>query len=435
MIRCSIYKRIMKTEKSKALYDRACGSLAMGVSTAFRKNVTPVPLYMERGDGPYFYDVDGNEWIDYGLAWGPLILGNNHPRLTRAIVDQMAKGYTYGAQHSGEIELAEKMVQVIPGVEKVIFSNTGSEAVQAALRMARGYTGREKFIKFEGHYHGWMNNVLVSNHPAPDQFGQTVPDCGGQPEAEYSLTVTCPWNDLNALRDAFTEHRGQIAGVLTEPILINGGSCMPEEGFLAGLIGLCREEGAVSIFDEVITGFRIALGGAREYFELEPDLSVYAKAMAGGFSISAVAGRAAVFETLTDGRASHFGTYNGNPISVAAAIATIEALSEPGTYERIHGHGNRIREAIEEGGRERGHPVVTTGTGAAFHVHFGLREPPRSWRDVLQADAEAGERFRTQNLAQGIYNLPGGRWYVGAKHGDAELEKTVAAVTASLGDI
>ena len=421
-----------KTDRSKQLYDRARKSLAMGVSTAFRKNVTPVPIYIDHAEGARLFDADGNEWVDYGLAWGPLIVGNTHPKLSEAITDQMARGYTYGVQHSGEIELAEKMTRVIPGVERVIFSNTGSEAVQAALRLARGFTGRQKFIKFEGHYNGWLNNVLVSNHPEPGQFGQTVGDCGGQPQAEYSLTVSCPWNDLDALRVVFKEHEGQIAAVIGEPILVNCGSCMPAEGYLSGMIELCHENGALCIFDEVITGFRIALGGAREYFDLEPDLSTYAKAMAGGFSMSAVGGRAEIFESLVDGRTSHFGTYNGNPICTAAASATIDILSEPGTYDRMHRHGYEIRAAVESAAAAHGQQVVTAGTGTAFHVHFGLEEPPASYRQVMHADQETGERFRGHMISHGIYNLPGGRWYVGAAHSDAELERVIPAIEQSM---
>ena len=423
---------MLTTKNTEALYERACQSLATGVSTLFRRNVTPVPLYIERGSGPYFYDVDGNELIDYALAWGPLIVGNNHPHLTAAITEQLGRAYTFGAQHRGEINLAEMMIRVIPGVERVIFSNTGSEAVQAALRLARGFTGREKIVKFEGHYNGWPNNVLVSNHPSPEQFGTTVPDCGGQPYAEYSLTITCPWNDLEALRGVFAEHSGQIAAVIGEPILVNGGSCMPHDGYLAEMIELCRREGALSIFDEVITGFRVALGGAREYFGLVPDLSTYAKAMAGGFSLSAVGGRKEIFDALLDGRTSHFGTYNGNPISCAAAIATMEILSEPGTFDRMHAHGNAIQQAMEEAARDCGKQLVTTGPATAFFVHFGLDQPPRSIRDVMGADQDLGNQFRAQLLQHGIYNLPGGRWYVGATHTEKELERVIPAIHESM---
>lgn len=423
---------MLTCDRSGALYERACRSLSTGVSTSFRRHVTPVPVFIDHADGPYLYDADGAEYIDYGLAWGPLIVGNNHPILTKAVTDQLARGYTYGAQHIGEIELAEKMVEVIPGVERVIFSNTGSEAVQAALRLARGYTGRDLFVKFEGHYHGWQNNVLVSNHPTPEQFGKTVSDCGGQPQAEYSLTITCPWNDLGALQAVFEANPGRIAAVIGEPILTNGGSCMPDEGYWEGVINLCKKHGAISIFDEVITGFRLALGGAREFFGVDPDLSVYAKAMAGGFSISAVGGHKEVFDALLDGRTSHYGTYNGNPISVAAALATIQILSKPGTFDRMHSHGEAIRAAMQMAGQEHGHQLVTCGTGNAFHIHFGLDIAPRSYRDVIGADQEKGDRFRANMFNSGIYNLTAGRWYVGATHTDIELDKVTQAVHASM---
>lgn len=423
---------MFKTDESKKRYDRATKVLATGVSTAFRKAVTPVPLYVTHGDGPYYFDVDGHKLLDYTLSWGPLILGNNHPGLTAAITAQLAKGYTFGVQHDGEIELAEKMVDILPGVDQVIFSNTGTEAVQSALRLARGYTGRDKIIKFEGHYHGWLNNVLVSNHPPREKLGRTVPSTGGQPQAEYSLTLALPWNDLDALEDCLKQNEGEIAAVLTEPILINGGSCMPEDGFLAGVIDLCRKYGAVSIFDEVITGFRLALGGARQYFDLEPDLSTYAKAMAGGFSMSAVGGSKTIFDALVGGKTTHAGTYNGNPICVAAAIATIDALSQPNTFDNMHTHGYAIREAIEKAAKANGHTLVTSGVGTAFSVHFGISEPPKRWTDVLDVDGEKYNRFRTLMLEQSVQLLPEGRWYVGAAHGEAELELTVNAINESM---
>ena len=419
-------------DESEKLYQQACRSLATGVSTGFRRQVTPVPLYFERGNGPYYYDVDGHEILDYSLAWGPLILGNNHPQLNEAVIDQLRRAYTFGAQHRDEIELAELLVKVLPGVERVIFANTGSEAVQAALRLARAHSQRDKIIKFEGHYHGWHNNMLVSTHPRPDQLGTTSPSCGGQPVLEYAHTIALPWNDLQALESAFAEHPNQIAAVITEPILVNAGSCMPREGYLQGINDLCREHGAVSIFDEVITGFRIALGGAREYFGLEPDLSVYAKAMAAGFPMAAVGGRAEVFAVLADGRTGHFGTYNGNPICVAAAIATIDALAEPGTFERMHQHGYTIRDTLERAATKSGQQLVTTGTGAAFSVHFGLSEPPIAWTDVMKADAETYDRFRMLMLERNVYLLPEGRWYVGATHTDEELAKVVPAIEQCL---
>jgi glutamate-1-semialdehyde 2,1-aminomutase len=426
---------VLSIPVSERHYGRACEHLAMGVSSGLRRAVTPTPMYFDRADGPHFYDVDGHRYVDHTLAWGPLILGSNHADLNAAVASQLARGYTFGAQHADEIRLAELMCDRIPGVDQVIFSNTGSEAVQAALRLARGYTGRDKIIKFEGHYHGWMNNVLVSYRPKPDQLGRTAATCGGQPAGEFADTITLPWNDLAALERAFAEHPGAIAAVITEPILVNSGSLMPDDGYLAALVALCAQHGAVSIFDEVITGFRIALGGAREHFGVRPDLSVYAKAMAGGFSLAAVGGSRHVFDALRDGRTIHAGTYNGNCVALAAGIATIEALGAPGVFDRMHDYGRRVRAEIERCARDAGMSVVTTGLGSVFSVHFGLTEPPRRYTDFAKADVSTYTAFRMAMLEQGVLLLPEGRWYVGAAHDAAALEHTLAAVRKSIGHV
>lgn len=421
-----------QTDHSADLFKRACESLATGVSSGIRRNVTPVPLYFERADGPYFFDVDGHRLLDYTLAWGPLIVGSNHPHINVRVVEQLGRGYTFGAQHVGEVELAERLTRIVPGVEQVILSNSGSEAVQAALRLARAHTGRDKVIKFEGHYHGWLNNVLVSYRPKAGDPIKTLPACGGQPASEYADTVVIEWNNLDALAGAFAAYPQQIAGVLMEPLLANSGCCVPDEGYLAGFVELCRRHGAVSIFDEVITGFRLALGGAREYYRVIPDLSIYGKAIAGGFTLAAVGGRRDLFDSLRDGRTLHAGTYNGHAVNVAAALATLDILSAPGVYERIHAHGQAIRKCLEESARAFGLTLVTTGAGAVFSAHFGLTSGPRNYRDTLRVDAAAYTRFRTAMLEQGVQLLPDGRWYVGAVHGDEELKTTLAAVERSM---
>ena len=417
---------------STSLLERSQAALAMGVSSGMRRAGGPAPLFFERGEGPYYIDVDGHRLLDYTLAWGPLILGNAHPAVIAAVTDQLSRGFAFGAQHRGEIELAELMCSVLPGVDRVIFSNTGSEAVQAALRLARAFTGRPLFVKFEGHYHGWFNNVLVSYRPKAADAIEPLPTCGGQPRHEFADTLVVPWNDMAALEAAFASHPGQIAAVLTEPLLANSGSCEPEPGFLEGVIDLCRREGAVSVFDEVITGFRLALGGAREYFGLRPDLSVYAKAMAAGFALSAVGGRKEIFDVLMDGRTIHAGTYNGNPVNLAAGVATIRTLAQPGTFDRMHAHGRALRARIEKAAAARGIPAVTSGSGPVFSVHFGLQAPPRNYRDTLAADATRYAAFRLGLLERGVYVLPDGRWYVGAVHGDTELALATAAIDAAI---
>ncbi|MEO7403407.1 MAG: aspartate aminotransferase family protein [Burkholderiales bacterium] len=422
-------------EQSAALHRRSSHSLAMGVASGMRRQLAPVPLFFERGDGPYLFDVDGHRLLDYTLGWGPLILGNNHPAINRAVAEQLSRAYAFGAQHRGEIELAELLVAVLPGVERVIFSNTGTEAVQAALRLARAFTGRAKVVKFEGHYHGWMNNVLVTYRPKASDPCTAMAGCGGQPSSEYSDTIVLPWNDLSAVESAFQQFPSQIAAVLTEPVLANGGSCLPRDGYLEGLVNLCRTHGAVSIFDEVITGFRLALGGTREYFGVHSDLSVYAKAIASGFAVSAVGGKAEIFDVLEEGRTIHAGTYNSNPVNLAAATATLVELRRPGVYERMHHHGLTIRATCERAAKRRGIALVTVGAGSLFSVHFGLNQPPATYRDVLAADSQRYQEFRLALLRSGVYVLPDGRWYTGAVHGQAELDLVLPAIEAAVKEI
>ena len=424
----------MNTRRSTALFEASSRYLAMGVSSGMRRAVTSPPLFFDRAEGPYYYDVDGNRLLDYTLAWGPLILGSNHPELNAAVTAAVRNSYTLGAQHPGEVAFAKLLVETLPGVDQVIFSNTGSEAVQVALRLARAATGRSRFVKFEGHYHGWLNNILVSYHESDEALGnpdapRVVPACGGQPAAEYAETVTLPWNRLDLLENLFAERGSEIAAVITEPVLANSGSIMPSEGFLQGMVDLCRSNGAVSIFDEVITGFRLALGGAREYFDAIPDLSVYAKAMAGGFTLSAVAGSRKMFDVLRNGATIHAGTYNGSTVNLAAGLATVTILSaDPGVFHRMHEHGYAIRRTIEAAAARRGIHVCTSGAGTVFNVHFGVQSPPVHYRELKATDMALYTRFRTGMLEAGIQLLPDGRWYVGMTHGDEELSHVRAAV-------
>lgn len=414
------------------LHAEAQKVLATGVSSGMRKRATPVPLYFERGDGPYFFDVDGRQFLDYTLAWGPLILGSNHPHINAAIVEQVSRSYTFGAQHELEIEVARLMTRHVPGLEQVIFSNTGSEAVQAAVRIARAFTGREKILKFEGHYHGWMNNVLVSYHPSNDDPTTTQPTCGGQPSSEYADTIVLPWNDITAFDDLLAKRGDEIACVITEPLLANSGCCEPAPGFLKAVIDRCQHHNVVSIFDEVITGFRVALGGARELYGLTPDLSVYGKAMAGGFSLSAVGGRASIFDVLRDGRTFHAGTYNGNCISLAAARATLESLAEPGVYERMRHHGRRVRSAIEAAAKQCGKHLAISGVETVFSAHWGIDTVPQAYRDTRYADVSMLHRFQIEMLTRGVYLLPDGRWYIGASHDDEALAIAITAIDESV---
>eukprot|EP01045_Picozoa_sp_COSAG04_P007026 COSAG04_NODE_357_length_16031_cov_6.453427_8_plen_470_part_00 len=295
------------TERSAELHAESAKYLPLGVSSQFRRDVTEVPRFYERAEGHYHYDVDGNKLLDYGLAFGPLILGSNHPAINAAVTEKVTQLYGIGAGHEDEVKLARLMTEVLgTGVDNVLFSNTGTEAVQTAIKLARATTGRSKIVKFEGHYHGWANNVLVSVHQPPEDMGEatgvmpTLPEAGGNPDSEHSEILTLPWNRLDLLEELLASRGDEIAAVICEPINGNSGCLMPAEGFLAGMVELCAKFGAKSIFDEVITGFRIALGGAREFFGVIPDLSTHAKAMAGGFAMSAVAGKKEMFDCLRD---------------------------------------------------------------------------------------------------------------------------------------
>ena len=297
---------MLNFENSNRLASETRKYLSLGVSSGIRLASEPI-LYFEKADGPYYYDVDGNKFIDYTLAWGPLILGSNHPKINASVKEQLGKSYTLGAQHELELKLSKLMVDSLPGVEQVIFSNTGTEAVQAAMRICKAYTKRPKVVKFEGHYHGWLSNILVSYHPDKSQLGKATKSCGGQSKSDFKDLIILPWNDLDALEETFKMYGEEIACVITEPILANSGSCMPKEGFLEGVVELCKAYGSLSVFDEVITGFRIALGGAREYFNITPDMSIYAKALAGGFTMSAIGSTQEVFSVLDNGSTIHAG--------------------------------------------------------------------------------------------------------------------------------
>lgn len=417
----------MEHTRSQQYYTEACEIIPCGVSSSMRKNVKPL-LFFERADGPYYFDVDGNRYIDYTLAWGPLIAGSNHPVINKAVAEQLQKSYTLGAQHPLEITLAKRMTALLPGVEQVAFSNTGSEAVQSAIRIARTYTGRNKIVKFEGHYHGWLNNVLVSYKPQASQLGAPAATCGGQPAPEFEETLVLPWNDLAAVKKLLAERGAEIACVITEPVLANSGCCMPQEGYLQGIIDSCREHGVVSVFDEVITGFRLALGGAREYFGLQPDISVYAKAIAGGFTMAAIGGRKAIFDVIEAGKTIHAGTYNGSSVNLAAALATISILSGGNCYGQLHTYGHALRRQLEEAAAAAGITLVTSGVGSVFSMHFGLRQAPLNYEDTLVADAAMFARFRLLMLDEGIHLLPDGRWYIGVSHTEKELAATKNAI-------
>lgn len=414
------------TPGSLAAYERSQKSLAGGVSTALRRAAKPYPMFYSHGEGAWLTDVDGNRFIDYTLAWGPLILGHAPAALQEALAGQLPKGHTFGAQHSLEYEAAELLCEAIPCADKVAFANSGTEIVQVALRLARAVTGRSLYLKFEGHYHGWDDSVLVSYKPAADACGQMSPIPVGNGQRPWSGAVVARWNDRASVEAAFAAHRGEISAIICEPMLCNSGCLPPLDGFLEFLRETATAQGALLIFDEVITGFRLALGGGQSYYGVTPDLATFAKACGGGLPVSVLAGRDEYMSWIADGRVVHAGTLNGNPLALAATVATLQALT-PAVYERLDRVGRALRRGLEEELRAKGIPVVTTGEGAVFQVHF-QPETPREYRDTLPTDKALYAGFLLALLDAGVLALPDGRWYLSATHGEDVVEETLRRV-------
>lgn len=418
------------------LFESARKVIAGGVSSDARRS-PGTPLYVDHAAGSRLYDVDGNSYLDYVLGQGPAVLGHCPPEIVAAIAEQAARGMSYSAQHRLEIEVAERLCRMVPSAELVRFNSVGSEAVHGALRLARGHTGRPKVLKFEGHYHGWFDPVLYSLHPALDQLdasGAPVPVTLGQPPSAEGDLVVVPWNDLDALRIAMAEHHGEIAAVIMEPILFNSGAILPAPGYLEGARALCDEHGSLLVFDEVITGFRVAPGGAQERLGVVPDLATFGKAMAGGMQVSALAGRAAVMETIATGKVGHAGTFNSHPVAMAAANATLRILDEQRdeVYGRLNAGGERLMEGLRAAARQAGVQLLVDGVGPAFQTYFTDAEAVRDYRDFAGRDTETAARFHAELQDRGVNIVPRGLWLMSAAHTDDDIDETLRAATAAL---
>jgi glutamate-1-semialdehyde 2,1-aminomutase len=429
-------------QRSQQLLERARQSLAGGVSSPFRAMFRPVPLYFSRGSGSRLEDVDGNSYIDYTLAWGPLILGHAHPAIVEAIQKQVSRGMTYGAQHEVEIAVAERIQSLVPCAELSAFTSSGSEALQLAFRLARAATGRNLILKFEGHYHGWMDSELISYHPSREQVGaesqpNVVLHSKGQSPSVAADLVVASWNKIDRLREALERHPHGIAGIVMEPVLCNSGCILPAPGYLQAARELATQYDAILIFDEVITGFRIALGGAQQHFNVTPDLATFGKAVAGGPALSVVAGKKEIAELIA-GRGVNFGgTFNGNPISLCAADATLAELSRNGgeALQRANCLGEALRAGIEQRARAKGIPLIACGFGAAFAVHFTERKELNCYRDTLDDDPVRLQSFLEACLRRGVYGLPDGRFYTSAAHSEADVETTLAVIGQALDEL
>jgi len=421
-------------KKTASSYERwllAQKHLAGGVSSGLRRTARPYPLYFSKGDGAKIHDVDGNVYCDYTLGWGPNILGHASPEILQAINEQAPLGLTYGAQHDLEFEVAEKLASFIPCADSVCFANSGTEIVQLALRLARAATRRRKFIKFEGHYHGWDDSVLVSYHPTKLELQShgEGPIPVGDGQLAQGNAVIVQWNDREGVEAAFRANPDEIACVICEPILCNSGCIMPEPGFLEFLRSITQREGSLLIFDEVITGFRVGLQGAQGLFGVVPDLATYAKAVGGGMPLSVLAGKAAYMDLIASGSVVHAGTLNGNPLTLAVAKAVLGHLAKDdgAVYKDLEARGARLKDALQAIFNSAGLPVAISGVGSVFHLSF-IDKTPRNYRDLLAANTKQYSDFALALLDEGILVLPDGRWYLSTAHSDSDIRETVEAI-------
>jgi glutamate-1-semialdehyde 2,1-aminomutase len=407
-----------------------------GVSSNFRLGIAPTPLVFDRADGPFLHDVDGNRLIDYYLGMGPMILGHRPEAVVEAVHRQLERGILYGGQSEIEFEAAELVCSMLPSADKVRFSSSGTEAVQAALRLARAVTGRGTVVKFEGHYHGWLDNVLWSVAPPPDRMGAEaapVPQSGtaGQDAGAGQSVEVLSWNRLDLVEERLA--RGDVAALIMEPAMCNTGAIFPAAGYLEGVRAACDRHGTVLIFDEVITGLRVGPGGTQERLGVTPDLTIFGKAVANGFPVAGLAGKAALMDEFAAGRkVMHGGTYNAQAVAMAATVATLKTLKTPGTYERLARQGTRLKEGVAAALAAAGVTATVTGFPEIFHVGFGLAQPPRNYRDIIATDRAGYVRLTTALLGEGVRVLERGAWFISASHDDAVIDETLDALRRAL---
>jgi glutamate-1-semialdehyde 2,1-aminomutase len=429
----------MNLSRSEQLYEHALRHIVGGVnspSRSFKAVGGGAPVFMERGQGAYFWDADDNRYIDYLAAYGPIILGHAHPHITEAICKAAADGTLYGTPTKHEIVFAEMLKEAIPSLDKVRFVNSGTEAVMSTIRVARAYTGKDKIIKFAGCYHGHSDLVLVAAGSGPSTLG--IPDSAGIPVSIAQEVITVPYNDLDALEAALKRWGNETAAVMVEPIVGNFGMVMPQPGFLQGLCRLARTYGALVIYDEVITAFRFHYGAAQTYAcpefpdlsAIEPDLTALGKIIGGGLPIGAYGGRKEIMEKVAPlGPAYQAGTMAGNPASIQAGIACLETLRLPGVYALLDGLAARLERGIADSASRHGIPLTINRIAGAFSTHF-CDHPVRNYDDAQKADSEKFARFFRLMLEQGICLAPSKyeAWFLTIAHTEDDIDQTIAAV-------
>jgi glutamate-1-semialdehyde 2,1-aminomutase len=423
--------------RSAADFAQASTCIAGGVNSPVRAfaNVGGTPVFYDHAKGSHIWDVDGNEYLDFICSWGPMILGHRPEAVDAAVRAQLDLGVSYGAPCEAEIELAEEIVRLVPSAEKVRMVSSGTEATMSAIRLARGYTHRDKFIKFQGCYHGHSDSLLVSAGSGVATFG--IPGTPGVTPGAVADTVVCQYNDLESVRSAFAEFPEQIAAIIVEPIAGNMGVVPPVEGFLEGLRALCDENGALLIMDEVISGFRASLAGAQGRFGITPDLCTFGKIIGGGFPVGCFAGRAEVMSALApEGPVYQAGTLSGNPVAMKAGLAQLRELEKPGVYEKLEALGARLEEGLKDAIAETGITARVNRVGSLATIFFTDREV-RSWADVETCDTELFARYFDGMLQRGFLIAPSQfeALFLSAAHTEEEIDRFVAAAREVFAEI
>ena len=419
----------MKHDKSHALFSRAVELIPGGVNSPVRafKSVGGEPFFVERADGAYLYDVDGNRYIDYVGSWGPMIVGHNHPKVREAVQAAIGNGLSFGAPCPAEVTMAETINRLVPSCEVVRMVNSGTEATLSAIRLARGATGRQRIVKFEGCYHGHGDSFLVKAGSGMLTLG--VPTSPGVPAGLSELTTTISYNDFEGATKLFEQAGSEIAAVIIEPVVGNANCLPPREGYLLHLRELCTQHGALLIFDEVMTGFRVAVGGAQARYEVTPDLTTFGKIIGGGMPVGAYGGRAELMNQIAPaGPIYQAGTLSGNPVAMAAGLAMLELVSEPGFHERLSATTARLCAGLEAAAAQAGVAVTTNQVGAMFGLFF-TDEKVETYAQATACDVAAFNRFFHAMLQRGVFLAPSAyeAGFVSAAHTDEVIEATLAA--------
>jgi len=416
--------------KSSELYQKAQQTIPGGVNSPVRafNGVGGSPIFVEKANGPFIYDADGKEYIDYVGSWGPMILGHNHPDIRNAVIEAAERGLSFGAPTEVEVEMAELVSKIVPSMEQLRMVNSGTEATMSAIRLARGYTGRDKILKFEGCYHGHADSLLVKAGSGALTLGQ--PSSPGVPADFAKYTLTATFNDLDSVQALFDANKGEIACIIVEPVAGNMNCIPPVAGFHEGLREICDKEGALLIFDEVMTGFRVAQGCAQAYYNIKPDLTTLGKVLGGGMPVGAFGGRKEVMQHIAPtGPVYQAGTLSGNPIAMAAGLASLKALTAEGNEEKLASITKKLADGFKEMADKHNIPLLVSQVGGMFGFFFTEQESVTCYEDVTKCDVERFKKFFHLMLEEGVYLAPSAfeASFTSLTHGEKEIQATLEA--------